>query len=146
MSDLVKQMRDLAQDRNRAHATWTRHLLTIASGGLALLVGLKPEIPPDDVGKWLLSAAWTLLGAGIVSGGAATYAEVSLARNLARTFQSQLLRRLEETDGLEADGPIPPLSAAAGWGSRVGCVLMPWFLSGAVACFVGYSIRQILLA
>lgn len=144
MSDSIKLMSELAAERNKLQSAWNRHILTIASGGLALLVGLKPEIPPDLLGKSLLAAAWTFLGIGILSGGAATYAEVSLAKKLALNLQSRLQRRLDEGRPLSDESQDGPLTAQAGWLSRISCRLMVWSLMGAVVSFVSYSVRQIL--
>jgi len=146
MSDPVKLMSELAEKRNTAQATWNRHILTIASGGLALLVGLKPEIPPDALGKGLLAAAWAFLGLGILSGGAATHAEVSLAKNLALALQSRVMKKLDAGLPISEWTKDGPLSANASWLGRVSCGVMVWSLLLAVISFVAYSVRQILTA
>jgi hypothetical protein len=146
MNDPVKKMWELASERNKLQAAWNRHLLTLASGGLALLVGLRPEIPADIPGKALLGAAWAFLGIGILSGGAATYAEVSLAKRLALALQSRLERRMEERRPLTDESQDGPLHAQAGWVSRNSCHVMVLSLMGAVVSFVSYSILEIVRA
>ncbi|HRQ90588.1 MAG TPA: hypothetical protein PLA50_17470 [Bacteroidia bacterium] len=139
-------MSELASKRNDLQGAWNRHILTIASGGLALLVGLKPEVPADTPGKWLLAAAWTFLGLGILSGGAATHAEVSMAKNLAKSLQSRLQKTLDAGLPISDFSKGGPLSANANWISRVACHVMIWSLLLAVISFVAYSVRQILTA
>lgn len=146
MDDILKQMSELAAERNRLQGAWNRHILTIASGGFALLVGLKPEVPTDTAGRWLLAAAWAFLGTGILSGAAATRAEANLAGNLARTLHSRLQRRMAEGTPLSELSKDGPLSARASWIFRISGDAMVWSLTLAVAAFVAYSIRQILTA
>ncbi len=137
IEDRFRQLLDLAKQRNDLEAAWCRQILTIAAGGMALLVGLGPAEPPTELGRWFLAAAWIFLGTGILAAGGATYLEVSLARRLAAEFRSQLLQDLQERKSPENAAPIV---ANAHWFFRFCKPLMAVSLGATVVCLVGYSV------
>ena len=91
----LQQLIELREKKSVAQSIWYRHILTLACGGLALLSGLTPKVPPG-VGQYFLAGTWFFLGLGIIAGGAATYLEVDSANKLAAEFQNQLQKSLEE--------------------------------------------------
>lgn len=101
----IEQLIDLRQQEADLQANWHRHILTLASGALALLAGLGP---PTSTGieKYFLACTWVFLGIGIIAGAAATYVHVSSAKNLADDFQKQLLRSIRENRSLSPNVPI----------------------------------------
>lgn len=137
MKEDINTLLTLAKDRNEKQAAWYRQLLTLASGGLALLVGLQPEVPALGPARFFLAGAWALLGAGILFGGAATYSEVSLARRLAENFQDQLLRSIKSGEELSANHPVVANPHRAFLWAKP---LMVVSLLGAVVCLVAFSI------
>lgn len=141
MKEEFQKFLDLAKDRNERQSAWYRQLLTLTSAGLALLVGLKPVIPPDGPAKYFLAAAWAFLGLGILFGAAATYSEVSLARRLASGFQKQLLQDLERGDGPSG---MKPISANPHKFFSMSKVVMVISLIFAVVSLVTYSILNTL--
>lgn len=112
MEQKVQTFLDLAKERNELQAAWNRQLLNLAAGGLALLVGLSPEVPDLGPARYFLTASWIALGIGIVFGAGATYSEVSLAQRLAAKFQGELLKEMRGhahmSDGI-------PISANPHW-------------------------------
>lgn len=94
MQDKFEKYADLVNRGHRAEVAWFRHVLTLAAGALALLVGLGPENPPNGPARWLLAATWACLGLGIILGAAATYVEVDWARSSARAYGEQISREL----------------------------------------------------
>lgn len=89
LSELHKEAQDL-------QSVWLKSLLTIASGGFALLAGLGPKIPPVGMGKYFLAGAWICLGLGIIAGSAAIYTEVDRANQLFAKYREELSRSLEK--------------------------------------------------
>jgi hypothetical protein len=141
MREQLQQMLQLAKERNEKEMAWCRQVLTLASGGLALLVAMSPQVPEEGPARWFLAAAWVLLGAGILSGAAVTYTEVSLARRLAAGFQSRLLQDLREGRGVEGMQPIVANpSRVCLWCKPV----MVLSLVGAVAAIVGFAVIRTL--
>ena len=140
MKEEFQKFLDIAKDRNERQSAWYRQLLTLTSAGLALLVGLKPVIPPDGPAKYFLAAAWAFLGLGILFGAAATYSEVSLARRLASGFQKQLLQDLERGEGPSTK----PIYANPHKFFSVSKVVMVISLILAVVSLVTYSILNTL--
>ena len=140
MTDLEKLL-ELAKERAQLQAAWYRQILTLAAGGLALLVGLAPQAPPDGLARWLLAAAWVLLGAGILSGAAATYAEVDRAERLTAAFQS----RLGQRNPAPGNPPAPGTIVARPHGFFLACKkVMVISLLGAVVCLVAFSVMRTL--
>lgn len=96
----VRQLLDLRSVQQEQEAMWFRQLLTLAAGGLALLVGLAP--PAEGFARFFLAGTWVCLGAGICAGAAATYLEAHRARALADAFRSELRSALREERDPEA--------------------------------------------
>jgi hypothetical protein len=101
----VEQLISLVDKHSELRTAWYRQILTVAAGGFALLVGLGTKVPPG-IGKYFLAGTWVCLGLGIAAGGAATYLEVSRAKNLARDFREQLHRSLQSRQALSPTVPI----------------------------------------
>jgi len=141
MKEETQKLLNLAKERNALQAAWYRQILTIAAGGLALLVGLAPETPPSGPARYFLAAAWVLLGAGILTGAGATYSGASLAKRLTIEFQSQLLRSLEAGENLP---PSIPIVARPHLIFRTCKILMVVSLLGAVVCVVTFAVLRTL--
>ena len=135
----TKQLMELRQKRSDLEAIWYRQILTLAAGGLALLAGLGPRVPANmgNTGKYFLACTWVFLGMGIIAGSAATYREVSLAKNIAEQFQNQLVQSLREGRQLS---PHDLVSASPNKLFLRAKKVMIVSLLLAVCCLVGYSI------
>ena len=134
----LQQFAALHKEQAELQAAWYRHLLTLASGGLAFLAGIGPAIP-IGIGKYFLAGTWIFLGVGIVSGAAATYLQVDLAAKLAKRFQAELQQNLREhgqpvVTSLVVANPSKLFS----W-SRI---VMIFSLLFAVCCLVIYSVLR----
>lgn len=131
----VNQLLELRQRQSDLQAAWLRQLLTLAAGGLALLVGLRP--PAAGIGQYFLAGTWILLGVGICSGAAATFLEVHAAKTLATRFQSALIQALQEGRDLSSgDLVVATPHRFFAW-SRY---LMVASLLLAVCCLVVYAV------
>ena len=91
----VNKLIELHQEAQSLRSAWYKSILTIASGGFALLAGLGPKVPPGGMGKYFLAGAWVCLGVGIISGAATIYTEVERATHLAEGYRAELIRNLE---------------------------------------------------
>jgi len=94
----VRQLMELRENYHDLQAQWYRRLLTLASGGLALLAGLGPRVPADmgNTGKIALACTWVFLGIGIISGSATTFLEVNRAKVQAELFRKKLISSLHD--------------------------------------------------
>lgn len=138
----IQQLVSLREKQAELHAAWYRQLLTLASGGLALLAGIGPEVPVG-IGKYFLAGTWVFLGVGIVSGGAATYLQADLATKLTERFREELLHNLRENGqptvtSLVSANPAKIFS----WSKSV----MVVSLLLAVCCLVTYAVLNTLQA
>ena len=136
MKNNFQQLIDLFDHASQAQASWLRQVLTLASGGLALLVGLRPEVPPEGIAQYLLAATWLCLGLGVVFGASATYAEVNLSKNLASRFREELQKSLAQKTQMSS----APITAKVNRFFVVCRVMMILSLLLSVVCLVGYAI------
>ena len=144
----LEKLADLTNRALEAEAAWLRQILTVAGGALALLAGLGPEVPAEGSARDFLAATWVLLGFGIVTGSAATYAVVSRAKWIASAFRAELERphaaRIEKKD--------PPELAWAHLQLRMNPILqlckplMVFSLLAAVFCLTAYAMEITLAA
>ena len=88
----IRQLMELRRNHQELSSAWYRQLLTLAAGGLALLVGLQP--PAAGIGRYFLAGTWVCLGAGICLAAAATYLDVHRAKMLADSFRAQVSQAL----------------------------------------------------
>lgn len=138
----IQKLLELQDKQAELQATWYRQLLTLASGGLALLAGFGPSIP-IGIGKYFLAGTWIFLGSGIVSGAAATYLQVDVAKRLARRYRDVLQKNLAESGQPTVTEPIVANpSNILSWSKTV----MLTSLLLAVCCLVIYSVLRTLNA
>ncbi|MDP3926192.1 MAG: hypothetical protein U1E02_19905 [Hydrogenophaga sp.] len=136
----LQQLNDLRQEHAKLQAEWLRQLLTLASGGLALLAGLGPSIP-SGIGKYFLAGTWLFLGLGIVAGAAATFLQTHQANAKADLYQQSLLKHLQEHGTLGiAEFAAKPAPRALRFSRHA----MVTSLLLAVCCLVTYSILRTL--
>jgi hypothetical protein len=141
MDGNMRQLMDLAKLRSDVQAAWYRQILTLAAGGLALLVALVPAVPKEGPARYFLAAAWILLGLGILAGASATYAEVSLIKRLAAKFQFQVQQSLRNGTNLADHLPLVAQPATIFLWSKP---LMVICLMGAVGCLVTFAVLRTL--
>lgn len=98
----IEKLLELQLDFHTQQTGWYQQMLTVAAGGLALLVGLNPDIP-EGMARYFLALAWAGLGIGIVAGFAAAYGSVSRAGRLARDFRDKLLKAAWDNRRLTTD-------------------------------------------
>lgn len=138
----AQQLLDLRDKRDALQAVWFRQLLTLAAGGLALLVGLGPPVS-SGIERYFLAGTWVFLGLGVLSGSAATYLEVSRANNLEAAFRSRLVKSLDQGRALS---PSDLISAGPhrffSWSQS----FMVVSLLLAVCCLVSYAVLTTLAA
>ena len=140
MHEKLKTLGDLADKQCLANSVWTRQILSLAAGGLALLVAFQPATPNSLTEKYLLAVTWIALGIGILSGASAAYSEVSLAKNLTEKYRKELHQILKE----RVDRPMPTIAAAPSLICRISKMLMIVSLLVAVVCLVGYAVTRTL--
>ena len=130
----LKKLVALADEAHDAEAAWLRQILTLATGALALLVGLGPESPTDTASRLLLAGTWVSLGLGIVFGAAATYLVVE------RAMKATLA--VSKKARIEAEGGIPPTMVSVPINSLyIYCKpVMIISLLVAVVCLTGFSV------
>lgn len=145
MTEPIRQIEQFIEIRQKMHdnrAAWYRQMLTLASGGLAILAGFGPAVP-QGMGRYFLVGTWVFLGVGICAGAAATYLEVNRAKNLAEQFRLQLQQSLQSGTGLSPNVPIVARPHRFfSWSEPV----MVSSLLLAVVCLVSYSVLVTLSA
>lgn len=96
MRENDQRLLDLWDDRERLAADWFHRILTIAFGGLVLLVGLLRDVPPTALSKIWLASAIAALATATACLAMAAYSSVNLVKNLAARFlQEQRQAHLE---------------------------------------------------
>ncbi len=95
MTANLEQLLGLQDKLNDLKASWCRQMVTLASGGLAVLVGLNPETQSEGIAKWFLAATWLFLGSGIVSGASTLYLDVSGAQALKDAYKSEFEKSIK---------------------------------------------------
>lgn len=138
----LKQLDDLYAQWQDKENEWYQRLLTLAAGAVTLLALFPPA--SDDPQQatqadHLLAATWVLLGAGLLSGGAATYLRVKIAQNRLRAFREQLVNNAGTEASRELVFPKPPPKTLL-WSRNV----MVISLLLAVVCLVAYSVLRVL--
>jgi uncharacterized membrane protein YidH (DUF202 family) len=140
LKEKLKTLEGLADRQNQANSAWIRQILTLASGGLALVVAFHPDAPNNEIEKYLLVVTWISLGTGILSGAAAAYTEVSLARNLVYQYQEELQKILRE----RIDRPMPTVVGAPSIICLISRRVMVSSLLVSVVSLVGYAVLRTL--
>ena len=133
----VNKLLELHQEAQSLRSAWYKSILTIASGGFALLAGLGPKVHPEGMGKYFLAGAWVCLGLGIVAGAVTIYIEVDRASRLAEDYKAKLLHNLEKTGQPTVDEPV--VSNPRKIFSFAPLVMAPALIL-AVALLVAYSV------
>lgn len=100
----LQQLVSLQARKHELEAAWLRQLLTLAAGGLTILVALAP--PATGIARLLLVGTWVSLGVALVSGAAATYLEVDRQRASLDSFCSQAESSVRAGRPPAADAPI----------------------------------------
>ena len=136
MLEDLQKLEGLTEKRGELRTAWYRQILTLASGVLAILIGLDPEAP-NDMAKYLLAGTWSCLGIGIVFGAIATYLEVSLLGKLVADYGEAIRRYVELGDA----GAINALVVAKpGVVFSLSGKVMVLSLLLAVCCLVAYAL------
>jgi len=102
----LDKLSELHKEAQFLYSAWLKSLLTISSGGFALLAGLGPKVPPAGMGKYFLAGAWVCLGLGIVAGAAAIYTEVDRANRIFANYREELSRSLDRKGLPIVDTPV----------------------------------------
>lgn len=136
----IDKLMELHKEAQGLQSAWYKSILTIASGGFALLAGLGPNAPPLGMGKYCLAGAWVCLGLGIVAGAAAIYTEVDRAKLISESYRAELLRNLDEKGQPTVAVPIVarPRRLFSSFAPRV----MITSLLMAVVLLVAYSVLK----
>jgi hypothetical protein len=138
----LQKLVSLHKEQADLESAWYRQLLTLASGGLALLVGLGPSVP-TGIGKFFLAGTWVFLGLGIVLGAAATYLDVDRATKLKNQYGAELQKSiLEHGRAVVTSIVVASPSKLLLWSkvAMVVCLLL------AVSCLVTFSVLKTLSA
>lgn len=135
---LVRTHRHNAQQCTEKFYNWLRTCLTVASGSLALLVGLQNTyVPAHPAGLGLLQTAWGCLCAAIVTcfvalgGEWATHARVGTKKNAAALIDAAL-----KDDGyaLRMMASLPP------WYCRISGRLFPWVFAASFVLLAVFAV------
>lgn len=132
----VKQLLDLNDKVQDLLTAWHRQLLTLAAGGLTLLVGLGPDVPTNPMARYCLATALVALGLGISFGAAAIYRDVYCLRTQRDAFARQLRKALEKRMPL----PCRPIFGKPGTPYKWCGYLMVGSLLVAVIALVAFSV------
>ncbi|MBI5385659.1 MAG: hypothetical protein HZA90_13355 [Verrucomicrobia bacterium] len=105
-SDL-REIFDLAREREQKVYAWLRYLIGLASGALTVLVALQDKLPPTTTGIALvaLKAAWVALGSGILLGAVSLFGEIRTAREMVNL----LVKQKSQPEYHPGDPPSPIL-------------------------------------
>jgi len=75
---LTAMEKQLLDEHHTNYYQWMKHLVTLSSGGLTILVSLRSSYIPDSpIGLWLLSGCWLLLCLSLLSGLYALYGQAA---------------------------------------------------------------------
>lgn len=137
--DDLKQLLELQNKHQVLAADWLKHLLTLATGALAVLSGLRPAAAAG-LESYLLAGTWLFLGTGIVFGASATFLQVHHTRRLAARFRDEMLRNIQEDRPALSEPVIvnPNIFFSCSPPLMVGSLLL------AVCCLVGFSVSAAL--
>ena len=133
MAKKWERYKELRKKSIDTEIVWTRQILTLAAGALALLAGLGPDVPAEGYARYFLATTWVCLGFGIVAGAAATYLAAHLAGQEA---EDALLEAV-----LRTDTPPSPRKVFE-WTNRLLWLCMPLMvvsLLAAVICLTAYA-------
>ena len=100
----LQQLVSLQARKHELEAAWFRQLLTLAAGGLTILVALAQ--PSTGIARLFLVGTWVSLGVALVSGAAATYLEVERQRAALDSFCSQTESAIRAAKPLDTSAPI----------------------------------------
>lgn len=100
----LEQLVSLQARKHELEAAWLRQLLTLAAGGLTLLVTLSQ--PTTGFARLFLVGTWISLGLALLSGAAATYLETERQRAALDSFRSQIALALQAARPLDTSAPI----------------------------------------
>ena len=89
-NDHMRQFETALRETNDLETAWSRHILTMAAGVLALTVSLVSSIPESALAEYLLLATWALLVVAVCSGCAATYGQINAMRRAVRDYAEKL--------------------------------------------------------
>jgi hypothetical protein len=132
----LKQLFDLADDRNKLYYAWLKNILTLATGTLALLVSLRHGTHLAEPQKYFLVASWIFLGIGIIFGASSIYGEVALATALTKNVKKHMLETYKEPAKFEA---ITPIVAQPHWFWKTSQYVMCFSLILAIIALVTYA-------
>ena len=85
-----ENLEELSKKANDAYFVWLRHILTMASGLVAILIALHKESSSSCAEHWAFSVTIGLLALGILCGSIALYTEVQSHRSLGLAVLKQL--------------------------------------------------------
>lgn len=94
-NNLLKAAAKLSQDLSQAKKGFTQNLITIATGFLALFVGLKPESIQTEIAKCFYFSTIILLVMGIVFSVISLYQEILYIRNNEKYIKQKMKEHLE---------------------------------------------------
>lgn len=97
--------RRLISEHRKPYADWLRHVVSLSSGALTLLVGLQsqyvPKIPKDI---WILKCCWCFLALAVLAGLYALRAEWQTPLDACRDIQRRRLIHGDEATALYLEG------------------------------------------
>lgn len=141
MMEDLRQLVALKEKQNERLGNWVRFVMTIAAGGLALLLGTL-QLPPDDiVARMLLASGLVFLGLGIVFGAAASHLEIVIERKILEQYSDEIQQAAREQRSLLRS---PVIAAKPNWWQQKYKPGMMLSLLLAVVCFVAYGVRVLL--
>jgi hypothetical protein len=138
---VVETIRHHSKEGSRAYYDWLRTGLTVASGALALLVGLQGSyLPKHPVSLWMLQGGWICLCLTVIAGIAALRGESAARFRAANDGLSKQFAELVARGDLSSIG----LSLVrAPWYCFVAQWLFPWTFALGFAFVALFAIRNV---
>ncbi|MCB0763870.1 MAG: hypothetical protein KDB84_04135 [Flavobacteriales bacterium] len=127
--DVSRRVEEVFNKGKQAHFAWLRHILTMASGLVAIIVALRAGGAHTGLQHICFVLSVALLAAGILFGAVALYAEVALYQALGRGMAREMQRRLSGAE------PSPDVAVAISGGFRV----------AALCCYVSLALGLVAL-
>ncbi|MBS9777183.1 MAG: hypothetical protein KGV50_00335 [Gammaproteobacteria bacterium] len=135
-----QQLTQLNETANKQEMEWIKHMMTIASGGFALLVALLPQNEHSQMSGYMLAGAWISLGLGLVFGVVSLRIPHTISKRRVQAYKDRLLDSIENDTVVDLSGVVTtPLLL------RLCRFLVPFSFLTAVVCLVVYAVGETLV-
>lgn len=96
MSNPVKKIEELIDDRDKKHIDFTKYLILLASSLFGILIALNKPYVGSFYTNLSFAVALLLLALGILCGGISLYAHVYASRTLFEKYREAVIEQLRE--------------------------------------------------